>query len=723
MKKIYIFLLVVSLGCQQKSYAELSDVLESSSSAAQYFLGYIPSVDKLDLMVTAFRSSVKAWYATQHFFGYQSYEDLQKGFLYPPDGAIPPSIKEQLVEFNNITIGTAITSEEVPLHRNDNDLGTFEKEFISHRLTHIRKSFTVHDNTDLHITPDTNLHTISTPYGYALDTPLHENADVPRIAVCYSGGGFRAMIATLGFWKGLSDTGLVDSILYTSNLSGSTWCSMPWSMGASLEELENTYEKYAKVGVGSSTISDLKQYIAPGINKSYLSNKLTSTFLWDQPLSSVRGLYGPLLAQMTLSSWDDPLINKGTKNQSSQYLYLWQAKEFIANKNGELETFAPYTTRPFPIATGLIPYEGNFSASIDVIKKNQQQQNGLWMEFNPEYVGFEYLDKNKELTGAWIPTFGLGRKFEAIGDPNQSFWSRVFSGKKIIAYASKPAFCHTVDYWEGAWGSAFTVSPGDLYRIFFGQKVSGDTTADQLTTDEASLSSKIISIFGNIATTPLQNKITGNIKNLRLFPAKFNNFAIFSDSPIKSDTFTVVDAGIDFNLPIPPLLRPGRAVDLIIIGDWSEQKSVPAKELLLAERWAIIRKIPFPRISGSSNYPGVETRAMTLFNEYPKDTTGPAILYVPLINNAFNTKVFSVDDCFKGACSTFNFDYRNQNDPNNSYVKQLSNHTYRTVWGIYPQVREVVQELVKAKNSNEALTIRKLSAPDALIKGGNAMRS
>ena len=719
MKKAFIFLAFMGLSNHHTAQANLSDVMDSASSAAQYLLGYMGSIDKLNLLASTFRGFFKTWYKTTHFFGFGgSYDDLQNDFLYPPTGAIPASVLQQLQDFNGRKVATAGTSEFNTDHafRIENDLGAFEKEFIQNRLQYAQQLFAVGSLENMFLAPDSNLAKNPTPYGYALDTGLEGNADIPRIAVCCSGGGFRAMTATLGFWQGLSDTGIVNSVLYSTNLSGSTWCSMPWCMGASLAELEATYEKYAKVGI-PGTYYDIQNYIAPSMNMEYLKQKFTGAFLWEQPLSSVRGLYGPFLAQMVLSSWDDPDINKGAKNQSSQYLYLWQAKDFIANQQGQVSTSPAFGLRPFPVATALIPYEGSFSKSVAILKNEQKAKNGLWMEFNPEYVGFEYLN-NKQLAGAWIPTFALGRQFEAVKE--KLAWYQIFSSAKTLGYASTSACAQTVDYWAGTWGSAFAVSPGDMYRIFFGQDVSGDTSTSGLSQNENSLTKRVLGFLGSVTTVMPSVK---SFKDFRLFPSKFNNFALFPESPIAADTFTAVDAGIDYNLPFPPLLRPGRAIDLIIVGDWSEQGGVPAKELLLAEQWAINRGVPFPRISGSAQYVGVSMRPMTFFNEYPGGAQGPAILYIPLINNGFNAPGFSIDDCFKAACSTFNFDYRNKQDPEHSYIKKLAGHVYRTVWGVYPQIREVVQELVKAKNAkqpSQGLSLIKMSLLDDLTGAATA---
>jgi len=681
--------------------ANKPDVSDNLSYLASYGpTALLPSLYFLDLntAASALRSTMKAaWYAKSWLPGQGSYSDLQNSYLYPSKGAVPQTVLDQLKKFSTVTVSTTELPEFVAEHplRKGVDLGQKEQDFINKRLLVVAQSLRESTLEKMYVSPDTNLKKNPNPYGYALTTGLEEGADIPRIATCFSGGGFRAMIATLGFWQGMSDAGMVDSILYSANLSGSTWCTIPWCVGASLENLLVTYQKYAKVGVGVQTVADLNKYIIPSIKIGQVRDKFMSAFLWAQPLSSVRGLYGPLLGQMTLAAWDDPQLRTTydikMPYQSSQYIYFWQAMDFIMKEG---------VNRPFPIATSLIPYKGNFNEVSTKIAKRQKSSNGIWMEFNPEAVGFEYFDNKRNLTGVWIPSFSLGRTF-TTKYKGPSRWYRIFTTKKVLGYASEPAPVHTLDYWEGTWGSAFTVSPADIYRIFFNQVPPTDDESIDKLKSSSSISDRITGMLGSaIGVTAKLGKQTGAISNLndiRLFPAVFNNFAPFEDSPIQASTFTAVDAGIDFNLPFPPLLRQSRGIDLIIVGDWSAPTPAdPAKELRLAENWARVRGVPFPKIIKSAFYKKVYDNPMTLFNEYEEGKTGPAILYIPLMNNKFNISDFNVDTCLANACSTFNFDYFKKNRDS---IKDLSEHVYRTVWGVYPQIREVVQNLVIAKNN------------------------
>ncbi|KAG8556227.1 hypothetical protein GDO81_017976 [Engystomops pustulosus] len=74
---------------------------------------------------------------------------------------------------------------------------------------------------------------------------------------------------------------------------------------------------------------------------------------------------------------------------------------------------------------------------------------------------------------------------------------------------------------------------------------------------------------------------------------------IYEPLDVKSKKIHIVDSGLTFNLPYPLILRPQRGVDLIISFDFSARpsdSSPPFKELLLAEKWARMNKLPFPKI-------------------------------------------------------------------------------------------------------------------------------
>nr|XP_045607415.1 cytosolic phospholipase A2-like isoform X2 [Procambarus clarkii]WMM34516.1 cytosolic phospholipase A2 [Procambarus clarkii] len=100
----------------------------------------------------------------------------------------------------------------------------------------------------------------------------------------------------------------------------------------------------------------------------------------------------------------------------------------------------------------------------------------------------------------------------------------------------------------------------------------------------------------------------------------------------------IVDSGLAFNSPYPLLLRPQRAVDIYLSFDFSQRpsdKAQPFKELLLAEKWAVQNKVPFPPIQNQvGQYENEEVRECYVF-KHPTDQFCPVILHFPLVNNKF----------------------------------------------------------------------------------------
>jgi hypothetical protein len=98
--------------------------------------------------------------------------------------------------------------------------------------------------------------------------------------------------------------------------------------------------------------------------------------------------------------------------------------------------------------------------------------------------------------------------------------------------------------------------------------------------------------------------------------------------PIKENKYiTLIDAGLNYNLPIPPLLRTERQIDLIIVFDFSAHIN-NAKQLLKAESYANKNNLLFPKIKDSESYKTV-TNTISIFME--KDPKTPAIIYFPLV--------------------------------------------------------------------------------------------
>jgi hypothetical protein len=132
----------------------------------------------------------------------------------------------------------------------------------------------------------------------------------------------------------------------------------------------------------------------------------------------------------------------------------------------------------------------------------------------------------------------------------------------------------------------------------------------------------------------------------------------------------LVDAGINFNLPYPPISgeRPERKMDIIVFVDASGDNL--AIDLKHAENYARNHGLKFPAI----DYTNIDKKAVSMFKN-DADAQVPIVIYMPrIIDRAlFNNpnlpfikdfesiRNFDIEACIKaGACSTFNFTYTPQ---------------------------------------------------------------
>ena len=66
-----------------------------------------------------------------------------------------------------------------------------------------------------------------------------EDDHIPNITFVMSGGGYRALLCTLGSLRGAENTGLLNCATHLTTLSGSTWAVAPWiSTGMPLKKFE-----------------------------------------------------------------------------------------------------------------------------------------------------------------------------------------------------------------------------------------------------------------------------------------------------------------------------------------------------------------------------------------------------------------------------------------------------------------------------------------------------
>ncbi len=362
-----------------------------------------------------------------------------------------------------------------------------------------------------------------------LDEPDVNPEDVPTIAICGSGGGLRALVAGTGSLLATQEDGLLDCVTYTSGVSGSCWLQALYLSSLTNGRLDRIIDHLkARIGV---------HFAYPPVCFSSVTSAPTNKLLLSSMVEKLRGdpnasfglvdIYGILLAARLL-------VPKGELGVNERDFKLSNQRDYVK-----------YGQNPLPIYTAVrheIPDQGGALDSGNIMseaaKETARRESWFqWFELTP----YEFFC---EEFNAGIPTWALGRRFNNGRDvPPESGFHLPELRMSILM---------------GIFGSAFCATLSHYYREVrpLVKSLTGFSTLD-----------------GMVYTH------SQNLEKVHPFdPAQIPNFVYNMEGKLrfttptkvaKSEYIQLMDAGMSNNLPIYPLLRPGRNVDIIITFDAS----------------------------------------------------------------------------------------------------------------------------------------------------------
>lgn len=423
-----------------------------------------------------------------------------------------------------------------------------------------------------------------------------KNEKPVRVAFCGSGGGDRAMLSTLGFLLGAEKIDLLNKTSYIAALSGSTWILGSWlTSGQPL-----TFIKEQLKSNLSLPVIRLNEGLSsmPAIKKKEeilrLIKALTTKAVFEQDIGPV-DVWGCLIANHIFRGVMEPRIS------------LRMTKTQIPN----IET----GNFPFPIYTAV---SGNLRSGYN------------WYEFTPIECGSTDIN-------FWCPTWAFGRKME-------NGVSKKWRTPTSLINGSDYAPEQTLGFFLGICGSAFTINIGEVIKL--------------LKHDINDALEKKSAVFQKLAKAVLQY-LEDNASTTSVQSAKVSNYTYkINNSPIKDDVnIQLRDAGLHFNIPLPPLLRKERAIDIIFVFDASSNISTnPGGEIIAANNWANKHNVSLPNFS---KIEGLGKESITVIDSDPQ---APIIVYMPMIKDKAlkytgAVENFNLEACLKQDCSTFNFGY------------------------------------------------------------------
>ena len=357
--------------------------------------------------------------------------------------------------------------------------------------------------------------------------------DVPTIAMCASGGGLRALTAGTSSYLSAQEDGLFDCVTYTAGVSGSCWLQALYnsSIGETsheriikhLKKRIGTHIAFPPTALGLMISAPTNKFLLSGFVEKLMASSTTAFGLVD--------VYGLLLGARLLVPHGDLEVEDKDLKLSNQRAYI----------DSGLNPMPIYTAvrHELPLDEDLSDATDKSPSIPDKMKEQAAAESWFqWFEFTPYEFFCEELD-------AGIPIWSLGRRFQ--------------NGRSILRQDSSSYLPEIrVPLLMGIWGSAFCATLSHYYK------------------EVRPLLKGLVGFSG--MDDILEERNDDLIKVHPITPSSIPSFTlgledklpkICPKSIFSAKNLQLMDAGMSNNLPIYPLLRPGRNVDILIAFDAS----------------------------------------------------------------------------------------------------------------------------------------------------------
>lgn len=370
--------------------------------------------------------------------------------------------------------------------------------------------------------------------------------DIPTLAMCGSGGGLRALVAGSSSYLSAQEAGLFDCVTYTAGVSGSCWLQALYysSIGKQRHQVVINHLKnrlgmhiaFPPSALELLTSAPTNKYLLSGLVERLKGNPNAEFGLVD--------VYGMLLAARLL-------VPRAELDLDARDLKLSNQQRYLKQGNHPLPL---YTAVRHEIPIDDVSEDGQGAKQTDEKDNRIEGRKGKdhalevakkeawfqWFEFSPYEIFCEELN-------AGIPTFAVGRSHHrGISQPRPDTEGLYLPELRLPLLM-------------GVWGSAFCATLSHYYKeIRPGLKgLAGFSGIDDMIEEK---DQDLVKVHP-IEPSTIPNFARG-LKRDHLSPT-------CPESILKAETIQLMDAGMSNNLPIYPLLRQGRNVDVIIAFDAS----------------------------------------------------------------------------------------------------------------------------------------------------------
>ncbi len=407
---------------------------------------------------------------------------------------------------------------------------------------------------------------------------------IPRIGICHSGGGLRAMFSAIGLSQGLNRAGLINAFLYAAGLSGSTWFLMKWlEQGGSPDKLDEIAET-------------LRASMAKGLIPKELLDPVTKELSNWQAFKELA--YGGALDKHPnfMAQFKATIIcpNGVCLKTNPSLIDLWGyflgRRLFKGNENkyqftlSSLQATAQNAKMPLPIFTAIDTRgtEGYIESLTKWAWSNHEQEppkNYKFLEVTP----FNAALRSKHTLNE-IPLWGLGRKYKSgwldiysIKEPSHNF--QPFASTKQIAgqpQTTRMEFSRiepSATQLLGAFGSAFTVSLGEVTKMMETTIEAGAQKAQWIALGAHVVGAAVphLRTVGQAvgAASEVMKHVSKTLIKSQSDIQFFAGLGLYDFSRGGDEQLELRDAGVFYNLPLPPLFDKRRDLDIILVHDTS----------------------------------------------------------------------------------------------------------------------------------------------------------
>lgn len=493
-----------------------------------------------------------------------------------------------------------------------------------------------------------------------LDIPLEEinPDDVPIIAIVGSGGGLRALVAGAGSMHATEKDGLLDCVTYTAGVSGSCWLQALFNSSLGNQSFEKViahiksrvgiHIAYPPVALKALNMAPTNKYLLSGFIEKLKSDPNSDIGLVD--------IYGILLGARLLVPKGELAVNDIDLKISNQRKYVEQGQY------------------PMPIYTLVrhhipISEESKEYGIVDGKPSEKDKSKAKkeawfqWFEISPFEMFCEELN-------AGIPTWAIGRRFKRgknLPIPEDGLYVPELRLPLLFGIFGS-AFCATLAHYYREIRPLFKSLAGfaSLDGIIEGRN---EDLSKVHPIDPAYIPNFVYKMDDSLPETAM-HEIT-NLKNLQL-----------------------MDAGMSNNLPIYPLLRPGRDVEILIAFDSSAE--------IKTENWLSV-------VDGYAQQRGV--KGWPVGAGWPKSDDS-AEKTVDQLDKAQAQKVSEAEENLHAAQS---LSLSNNDTSNGRHEGDNKDLGHCTIWVGQTMERSTLDDRVKSKAVQEDWELMKPDAGIAVI--------